>query len=144
MLKLVAGFVVTVASLNAFDEALAASACTASNEAGITCSISCLDEHAAVCQSTTGSANPVCYCSSSLLEKSLQLRGSSATPGPPPHCVVMTMGNGHARLVNTCNECRTAMFSDFNDGMKQYNISAYGYFDLPAISGQLVSDDMCP
>jgi hypothetical protein len=123
--------------------AVAGSSCTASNETGITCSISCVDGQAAVCQNATGSANPNCYCSSSLLTK--RFAGSSATPGPPAHCVVLTMGSGgHARLVNTCNECRTAMFSDFHDGVKQFSISRYGYIDLPFIDGQLVSDHPCP
>jgi hypothetical protein len=59
-------------------------------------------------------------------------------------CVVLSVGGNGARLVNTCGVCEVAEFNDFNGGVEMFKIPAYGYKDLPPVSGQLVGDHPCP
>jgi hypothetical protein len=84
-----------------------------------------------------------CYCCGGV--SYTPVAAAQPPEGAPQACVKMVMGLGNApRLVNTCNSCRTAMVSDYYDGMKQWGIPRYGYIDLPLMfHGQLVSDHPC-
>ncbi|EPI2801924.1 TPA: hypothetical protein KE234_000492 [Citrobacter koseri] len=124
----------------------AESSCTATNTNGDqTCSINCPTGQAATCQNATGGSTPSCFCSSaSFKQGSFDIKSSQELPiiKAKLECVSLVLGNGSGRLVNSCNKCMVAMFSDYNGGVRNIKIPAYGYVDVQG-SGTLVADHEC-
>lgn len=58
-------------------------------------------------------------------------------------CVKVTITAGGGRLVNSCGECRVAMFSPYSEKPVEFKIDAYGYYDLGALAGSLTGDRAC-
>lgn len=126
--------------------AQAQSSCSATNSNGDqNCNISCPDGKAAICQNATGSSTPTCSCSAhSAIPGKIDINPVRKLPviSAKLECVSMVLGNGSARLVNSCNKCMVALFSDNNAGMKNFRIPAYGYVDIH-LSGTLIADREC-
>lgn len=126
--------------------AQAQSSCSATNTNGDqNCSINCPVGQAAICQNATGSSTPTCSCSAQLPSPSkIDINPVKKLPivVAKLECVSLVLGNGSARLVNSCDRCMIAQFSDSNAGIKNFRIPAYGFVDIH-LSGTLVSDRQC-
>lgn len=124
----------------------AQSSCSATNSNGDqNCNINCPVGQAAICQNATGSSTPTCSCSAQLTSPSkIDVDPVKKLPlvSVKLECISMVLGNGSARLVNSCDRCMIAQFSDSNAGIKNFKIPAYGYIDIH-LSGTLVSDRPC-
>lgn len=114
-----------------------------------TCSITCPDGQAAICQSATGSSASICYCRQTLGgPKPADQVAKPVAKAAAPRCVVLSVGqygsvSGHPILINTCNRCEVGLFQVFSDSLRRYNIPALQAYCLSFVQGQLVGDRPC-